>query len=82
MEQLHSQIHLSFNTIFIEDRKGRGYTGYLAQFPELIAQGKTKMEVESKLFSSLNDILEYRKGQSLFNKPAESEINTINLVGA
>jgi predicted RNase H-like HicB family nuclease len=78
------KIVLSFNTVFIEDTKGHGYSGYLAEFPELMAQGKTKEEVESKLFSSLRDILEHKKNQSLFNQtPSDySAIETINLIPA
>jgi len=80
----HQKIVLSFNTVFLEDSKGHGYSGYLAEFPELMAQGKTKEEVENKLFSSLRDILEYKKNQSLFSQtPSDySEIETINLVPA
>jgi predicted RNase H-like HicB family nuclease len=78
------KILLSFNTVYIEDSKGRGYSGYLAEFPELMAQGKTKEEVENKLFSSLRDILEHKKNQSLFSQTTSdySAIETINLIPA
>jgi predicted RNase H-like HicB family nuclease len=73
---------LQLTAVFQEDKKGRGFSGYFAEFPELMAQGKTKLEVEQKLLSSLKDMLEYKKGQSLFTNPAHSEIETINLIPA
>jgi len=82
MKNKEGQITLTFSTIFIEDKKGRGYSGYLAEFPELMAQGETKEDVEQKLFSSLNEILKHKKGQAMFNKPVNAEVDTINLVSA
>lgn len=69
------------NPIFTRDEQGRGYSGYLAEFPELMAQGTTKEDVVRKLMSSLVDILEYRKEQAFFADPitGNRETNPINL---
>lgn len=49
-------ITISFTSVFIPDPRGRGYTGYFSEFSQLVAQGKTKQEVEDNLISSLKDI--------------------------
>lgn len=75
------QISISFTPILTEDSKGRGFSGYLAEFPELFAQGQTKEEVEHNLLVSLNDILEYRKQEVLFQNPTvEQKKSSIKLV--
>ena len=63
--------------IFSVDPKGRGYSGYLAEFPELMAQGISEDEVVKKLLSSLVDILEYRKEQSFFADPSKTKGSNI-----
>lgn len=67
--QTTEKIVISFTPILTEDSKGRGFSGYLVEFPELFAQGKTREEGEHNLFASLSDILEYRKQEALFQNP-------------
>ncbi len=74
---------LSFTTVFIADTKGRGYSGYFAEFPELTAQGKTKAEVEENLISSVKDILQFRKEtENYINDISTKETHNVNLVFA
>jgi predicted RNase H-like HicB family nuclease len=83
MLNLHD-IRISFTPILTQDPKGRGYTGYLAEFPDLFAQGKDKEEVERNLLISLTDILEHRKQQTLFknHEAKQKEAPAINLAYA
>lgn len=72
--------HLQLDIIYTKDYKGRGYSGYFAQFPALIAQGVDKEAVEANLYQSLVDILEYTKQQELFTNPiGGKETNSIRL---
>ena len=74
---------ISFTTVFIPDNKGRGYTGYFAEFPDLTAQGITKEEVELNLFASLRDILKFNKEKENFiNNISDRETHNFNLVPA
>ncbi len=74
---------ISFTTVFIPDAKGRGYTGYFAEFPDLTAQGTTKDEVELNLLASLRDILKFNKEKENFlNNISAKETHSINLVTA
>jgi predicted RNase H-like HicB family nuclease len=71
---------LTLDIIYTTDKQGGGYSGYIAQFPSLIAQGTTKKEIEEKLYESLVDILEYYKEQELFINPiGEKEVHSIRL---
>lgn len=74
---------ISFTSVFIADPKGRGYTGYFAEFPDLTAQGETKEEVEENLISSLKGILKFNKGKENFISNINAkETHTVNLVFA
>lgn len=79
-----NEIRISFTPILTSDPKGRGLTGYLAEFPNLFAQGKDAEEVERNLLISLTDILEHRKQQTLFKNPEAKakEAPAINLAYA
>lgn len=72
-----------FTTVFLADAKGKGYTGYLAEFPDLTAQGSTKEEVEENLISSLSDILRFnREKENFISNIYSKETHNINLVPA
>lgn len=72
---------ISFTSVFIADPKGRGYTGYFAEFPDLTSQGRTKEEVEENLISSLKDILQFNKEKENFISNIYSkETHDINLI--
>lgn len=62
----NNPIEISFTPILTADPKGRGYSGYLAEFPELFAQGVNEEDVVNNLLSSLSDIFKYRKQEALF----------------
>lgn len=63
---MNADTSLNLTAIFLPDNKGRGYTGYFAEFPDLIAQGSTREDVELNLISSLKDILAFNKAQENF----------------
>lgn len=74
---------ISFTTVFIPDSKGRGYTGYFAEFPDLTTQGVTKEEVELNLFASLRDVLKFNKEKENFiNNISAKETHNFNLIPA
>lgn len=76
-----NQKTISFTSVFIADPKGRGYTGYFAEFPDLTAQGTTKQEVEHNLLCSLRDILTFNKEkENLINNFSSKETHNLNLV--
>ncbi len=74
---------LSFTSVYIADPKGRGYTGYFAEFPFLTAQGATKEEVIQNLISSLKDILKFNKEkENYISNISSKETMAVNLVFA
>lgn len=79
MPKQEPPFEISFTPVFKEDPKGRGYSGYLAEFPDLFAQGETREEVVENLLLSLNDILTYNKEASLFQIPEEERQNTSSI---
>jgi predicted RNase H-like HicB family nuclease len=74
---------LRFTSVFTADSKGRGYTGYFAEFPHVTAQGATKEETELNLISSLQDILKAAKEkENYINNISSKETHEVNLVFA
>ncbi len=73
---------ISLTTIVITDPRSTGVAGYFAEFPEVMAQGETKEDLEAKLLSSLADILLYKKNQVLFSKPENQKAETLNFIQA
>lgn len=51
--------------IFFEDSKGRGFTTYFAEFPEVIAQGRTRDEASKLLLELLAIALKDKKKQEM-----------------
>lgn len=45
--------------IMVEDQELGGYSGHLVQFPNIIAEGKTPLELIKNLFAMIHDILLY-----------------------
>lgn len=52
---------ISLTGILVQDRNERGFTAYFAEFPEAIADGKTKEEAQANLFEAFRTMLEARK---------------------
>lgn len=49
------------NVILVKDQKGLGFTGFFAEFPEVIAEGKDEKETERNLIDTLIGALDFKK---------------------
>lgn len=56
---------LSLNVILIRDSTGPGFTGFFAEFPEVIAEGATEEETEKNLLDTLIVALDYKRHKML-----------------
>jgi len=56
---------LRYTLIFIQDPVDMGYTAFLAEYPDTLAEGDTKEEARGKLFELLDFIGDYKKQKSL-----------------
>ena len=54
---------ISLTGVLIPDQKTNGFTVYLAEFPEVIAQGSNKEEAKRNLLDAFNSILEFKKSE-------------------
>jgi len=54
---------ISLTGVLIPDQKTNGFTVYLAEFPEVIAQGANKEEAKRNLLDAFSSILEFKKGE-------------------
>jgi|GEM_PF-3849219 predicted RNase H-like HicB family nuclease len=51
----------SLKAYFVEDPVCKGYTGFFAEFPQAVAEGKTQEEVEENLFKALFFMLKFNR---------------------
>ena len=50
MSRKNNKKSITFTGILIQDPDDKGYTTYLAEFPEVIAEGETEEEAANNLF--------------------------------
>jgi predicted RNase H-like HicB family nuclease len=55
---------LSLTGILVEDENEKGFTAFLAEFPEAVAEGETEDEAKKNLFEALVSYLEHKKEES------------------
>jgi len=59
---------LSFKIILVQDEK-EGFTAFFAQFPEVIAEGRTEQEAQFNLINALQVVLDYEASTTLIPPP-------------
>ncbi len=52
---------VSFTAIFVQDPNDKGFTGFFAELPEVVAEGDNEEEVQQNLFSALEIMLRFNK---------------------
>jgi predicted RNase H-like HicB family nuclease len=53
-------IELPVTPIYVEDKKIGGYTIYFKEFPDIIAEGKSKEEALQNLKNTIFDVYKYK----------------------
>lgn len=68
------KITLTLTGVVIQDSSTTGFTGYMLELPEVIAEGNTPEEVQKTLFENLKLVLEFRREdfQHELKKPGEN----------
>lgn len=52
---------LTLTGIVVQDEVSKGFTGYMLEIPEVIAEGSTPEEVEAALFENLKTVMEFKR---------------------
>ncbi|WP_460678113.1 hypothetical protein [Mucilaginibacter koreensis] len=52
---------VTLSAVFVEDKKGRGYSGYFKEFPQALAFGRTTGEVLENMLKALDTLREMNK---------------------
>jgi predicted RNase H-like HicB family nuclease len=60
--------HFGLNSVIFTTQSGR-YTGFFEEFPEIIAEGETEIEVRKNLFKTLEIVLEHKRQKALLSQP-------------
>jgi predicted RNase H-like HicB family nuclease len=75
--EMSSKPRVSLTAVFIKDPNDKGFTGFFAEFPQAVAEGKTEKEVQENLFEALSIMLNFNKEEleeeQLLN-PNKSEV--------
>ena len=56
-----SKVTLTLTGVVVKDESTGGFTGYMLEIPEVIAEGNSEKEVEKALFENLQLVLEFRR---------------------
>lgn len=62
---------LSFTGVLIQD-EDKGYTAYIAEFPEIIAEGDNEEEAKDNLFDAFRLMLDFKKENMSINNDISS----------
>jgi predicted RNase H-like HicB family nuclease len=61
MKQDNNKITITLTGVVVQDQSTKGFTAYMLELPEVIAEGNTEQEVEEALFDNLKTVLEFRR---------------------
>ena len=64
--------------ILIQDPEDQGYTGYFAEFPEVIAEGTTPEEVKANLFDALKTMFEIKRAEISSDAHAHGRVSSFD----
>jgi predicted RNase H-like HicB family nuclease len=67
---------LTLTGVVVQDKATKGYTGYMLEIPEVIAEGNTREEVENALFENLKAVIEFRREDSENEMKANGDYST------
>lgn len=65
--------------ILIQDPDDNGYTGYFAEFPEVVAEGNNEEEAKHNLISALKIMLEVRRSEMTHDSHNHGKISSFEL---
>lgn len=66
---------LKFNLVMIQDKEDGGYTAFFAEFPDVIAEGDSKEEVEKNLLQTMLAVSKH-KMQNIQSKLKADNVTT------
>jgi len=55
-----NQTVLSIRGIMMKDQKSHGFTAYFAEFPEVVAQGKSLKDAKMNLIDAFKSMIEFK----------------------
>lgn len=55
------KVTLTLTGVVVQDSSTGGFTGYMLEMPEVIAEGNTQEEVEKTLFENMKTVLEFKR---------------------
>ena len=56
-----SKFTLTLTAVVVQDPVSNGFTGYMLEIPEAIAEGNTTEEVEKALLQNLQTVFEFKR---------------------
>lgn len=74
---------LTLTAVVVQDPVTHGFTGYMLEVPEAIAEGNTEEEVQKALLENLQTVFEFKREdfenemggkKNFFTKPIELEV--------
>lgn len=73
MKSGNNKFSITLTGVVVQDKSTNGFSAYLLELPEVIAEGNTEKEVEEALFENLKTVLEFRRED--FESELKGDIN-------
>lgn len=55
--------NIQLTGVLIEDEKKQGFTAFLAEMPDVIAEGRTQEEALQSLFETFNFVMQFKRDE-------------------
>lgn len=68
---------ITLSAILIKDKENKGFTSYIAEMPEVIAEGINEEEAQHNLMSALEIVLDVKREEILRNVRPDDENMTV-----
>lgn len=77
---MDSNKHITLTAILIPDEKSSGFTGFFAEMPEVITQGTSQEDTEKNLFTALQTMLQFHKGERNLETGNKQDYSKPNII--
>ena len=61
---MKQSVKVSLTAVLIKDEVAGGFTSYLSELPEVVAEGETQDDAVSNLMAALSSVLEWKREEA------------------
>ena len=74
-----ASVSVTLTGVFMKNKESGGYSSFIAEIPEVVAQGKSEKEAEENLFEAFQLIMDYKKEKLFGGNEHSKGVTTKNI---